>query len=216
MIAKFKKLEALGKNMGLVDKLKSAGKALALAGGLGGMAYNSGCTPLAIVGGAAIIAKSNRDAAEKQAQATRDATRIQAQNNNYNSTNTNQINRQNRTPSHTFNMYICRGDANNNGNIDLYELESTEEDTIERKVNIAFHSNINNRKGEVIKFVLRNKDLDLIKEEILRIDSDSWEHIFYNIPKLITGPYSALIESGNGFLGMKYFNIADDEVTTNH
>ena len=64
--------------MSLTDKLKKTGKAMALAGMLASPVYNSGCVPLAILGGAAAIAQSNRDAAEKQAQATRDAAGIQA------------------------------------------------------------------------------------------------------------------------------------------
>jgi len=72
--------------MSLTDKLgklKQSGKRAALAGILGSsLLYNPGCTPLAIVGGAALIAQSNRDAAEIQAQGNNnsinnpDSTRI--------------------------------------------------------------------------------------------------------------------------------------------
>ena len=54
--------------MKLTDKLKKAGKALGIAGMLASPVYNSGCVPLAIVGGAAIISKSNRDAAQIEAR----------------------------------------------------------------------------------------------------------------------------------------------------
>ena len=57
------------------------GKALALTSVLASPVYNSGCLPLAVVGGAAIVANSNREAAEIEAKGRRDAAVIQTQNN---------------------------------------------------------------------------------------------------------------------------------------
>src|SRR3989344_2850318 len=53
--------------MSLTQKLKQSGTALTLAGSL--LLGGSGCTPLSVLGGALIVAQSNRDAARIQAEA---------------------------------------------------------------------------------------------------------------------------------------------------
>ena len=64
--------------MRLTDKVKNFGKALGIAGVLASPVYNSGCLPLAVVGGAAIVAKGNRDAAELEARSRENAAQIEA------------------------------------------------------------------------------------------------------------------------------------------
>ena|SRR3989344_561497 len=53
--------------MSLTQKLKQSGTALTLAGSL--LLGGSGCTPLSVLGGALIVAQSNRDAARIRAEA---------------------------------------------------------------------------------------------------------------------------------------------------
>lgn len=64
--------------MNLTNKLKKTGKVLALAGMLANPVYDSGCVPVALVTGAAIVAKGDRDAAEIEAKSREDAAEIEA------------------------------------------------------------------------------------------------------------------------------------------
>mgnify|MGYP001568653363 CR=1 FL=1 len=92
--------------MSLAEKLKKMGKALGIAGMLASPVYNSGCEAL-VIGGANVWAaekraQAERDAAEINAQATRDAAAINAQSKenfariqNQNSSKNTGINQQN-------------------------------------------------------------------------------------------------------------------------
>lgn len=224
--------------MGLVDKLKNAGKALALAGGLGGMAYNSGCTPLAIVGGAALIAQSNRDAAEREAQSRENAARMQAQGgNSRNWQGQNQNYNQNGVkmasiydaPILVFHTCTFKENSPGNGFIDLSDMDFTIDNkkVLKKSERVGFYLHFNNKNGSTFNFIIRNKkNLENVEEDRITIpyhDSVTYGCLFWQgtplksrtriqmreILPLELGDYIATVEMDNEIIGIKEIRITD-------
>jgi len=197
--------------MNLTDKLgklKQGGKKAALAGILGSsLLYNSGCTPVAIVAGAALLAQSNERAAETQAQATRDAAKVQTQ---ANQPQVAYIPRQNRF----FAAEGYKGDLNRNGAYDFEEYDRVGNE-FEPNKPIFFGAEIFNRLEEdlvITDYKIESDGKKLFRSEKIKIHGShtTFNSFFYE--GMPAGIYLHTYEIGNETIGSTLVEVKSNLV----